>query len=711
MVDTNGTVTISARLVYAHNGTPIPGGDVALSGYSVDQSLTKEVHLTVRTDNQGWAVFNLTESEPIRYNFTIVGVNDNRYGITYQHRTQRVEVLWTHVVVDEARSSNSRVDVGSEQWIGFHCVWAHNDSPVVGGILYIEKKARATNATGWVKLDVTSQSVGLQLWTLTSVDCFGITTFVQTVANPSIIWDRVKVTQSGVVDERINVGDVGTAWFKAVYEYDNSSFDGVLYVNGTAARYLAAKGRWEANFSYNHVTKKSFVVDGVVDDVYGLTAYLCPFAPSIIWDKVIVSLSVIDERIDVGTNVRYAFSATYAYDGSTFSGSVTLNDTLAKDAVGKYGYEVSSISDALYGLTVFDTDAFEVIFDRIEVVDYGISDDRCDVGTTQTIWVKVRYDYDDEEFDSTNGDLSIGDMPAAWDSINNRWYVSPSRDSVGKNDYLTPSSVNDATHGLTVIADQAIVSVIWDEVEVTLRIVDERLGIGSTVDWEFTAIYAYDGSDASPHVSVTLNDTLVKDTVGKYGYKASSIIDERYGLTKFTTNEVYAIFDRILIDYQLETLTPGITKVVVSPRFEYDGLPVRGASVIVNGIAAEEVVDGVYEVSFSTWSFTPELSINVGKGRLEPVEMRTVGYSMGNIILAIAVSSVVVAFVIMKIKRGVHYIFYVRAFMFTCNVLTMDRSHFGCHSLWASLALDFIPHRTTHDKNGREMVGQGFRGV
>lgn len=47
---------------------------------------------------------------------------------------------------------------------------------------------------------------------------------------------------------------------------------------------------------------------------------------------------------------------------------------------------------------------------------------------------------------------------------------------------------------------------------------------------------------------VQLNDTLIKGSVGKYGYTVQSIVgaaESRHGLTAFTSNSFYVIFDKL----------------------------------------------------------------------------------------------------------------------------------------------------------------------
>ena len=131
--------------------------------------------------------------------------------------------------------------------------------------------------------------------------------------------------------------------------------------------------------------------------------------PSIIWDSIQINLKAKDERIDVGSEGEYMFTATYAYDMSDATPyvSLVLNDSLIKDAVGKWGFKVDAISEGQYGLTAFDANTIECIWDRIKIVEGGVSANVSVVGRMETVWFKATYEYDNEIFDGTKGTLYV----------------------------------------------------------------------------------------------------------------------------------------------------------------------------------------------------------------------------------------------------------------------------------------------------------------
>jgi hypothetical protein len=182
----------------------------------------------------------------------------------------------THVVVDQAFVSNQKAGVDSVQTVGFHAKWGQNDLDVAQGILKVQGVEYLTNATGWISFHVRSSKVEKQEWNVTSVNCSGVTTYVQTAPNPSIVWDRIKIVDGGLTRDSIAQGETVTVWFKAAYEYDNTTFDSTngssLYVNGSALTWSTSNNRWEYNFTPTTPGTQNFIITSVSDVAYGLTA-------------------------------------------------------------------------------------------------------------------------------------------------------------------------------------------------------------------------------------------------------------------------------------------------------------------------------------------------------------------------------------------------------------------------------------------------------
>jgi len=206
--------------------------------------------------------------------------------------------------------------------------------------------------------------------------------------------------------------------------------------------------------------------------------------------------------------------------------------------------------------------------------------------------------------------------------------------------------VNGVNNYLVQVEDP---SIIWDRVNVTLA-KNNRVEVGKEAHVAYQVIYEYDGE--SFFGTIILNDTLTKNVIGKYGYKVASIIDPRYDLKTFTTNEVFLIFDKINEKIDFETLFPGNIRVTVKLWYEYDDVSVEDATVKINGLEAKHLKNGIYEVVLNSWM--PYLNINVDVERVgfKSISMNSIIYSLGNILSEVsAIILILIAGLKLNAKR------------------------------------------------------------
>ena len=316
----------------------------------------------------------------------------------------------------------------------------------------------------------------------------------------------------------------------------------------------------------------------------------------VIVDKIKVqSYNVNDTRVNVNDNVNIDVLLNYEYDNApVVDGSVTINGypavhqggvfwriTQVKSTVQAVTYNTVAVSGNIYGITAVDQNgkSITVIWDRIKVASLTASDSRTDVGSNVTLTVQLVYEYDNALVSS--GHFTLNGLLLTYQ--NGVWITIDIKNSATTFTYNKVEGA-DEDYGITVInMHEQSTTVIWDRVLIILLISDERIDVGATADVTFTGIYEFDSMPFTG--TITLNDTTTKNTVGKYGYKVSSIFDPVYGLTAFTTNEVYCIFDRI-----------NITK--------FEALDNR----INVGDTASFRVEGVYEYDSTRWIGSYELN-------------------------------------------------------------------------------------------------------
>jgi hypothetical protein len=352
----------------------------------------------------------------------------------------------------------------------------------------------------------------------------------------------------------------------------------------------------------------------------------------VIWDKVRITLTAEDDRIDVGSKASIKKDAIYLYDLTPYDGTIILDTDLRQTEVGKYTYRVSSIANDTYGISVFEGNTVSVIFDRVEVNLTSI-DNRIDVGSkAPIIWTGI-YRYDGAPF---QGDVNLNNSLVKLD--------------IGSCSYRV-NSVRDELYGLTIFTSNEV-SIIFDQVEITISISSERVEAGRTAEITWRGIYGFDGSTFKG--TVTLNDSATKQDVGNFGYTVKGISDPSYGLSAFSSNSVQVIFDRIWAEYDLETLTPTELRVKVKVLYESDGKPVENAKVTANDVEGISLGGGKYQVTISTISPIVVINTVVVKSGFTPIIKEITAYLYGNLGLDVGtILLAITALVIMTKKRRI----------------------------------------------------------
>jgi len=241
----------------------------------------------------------------------------------------------------------------------------------------------------------------------------------------AIIVDRVQVTLS-VADSRIDVGSAMSWSFTAVYEYDGADATPYVTVSLNDTTTKTSVGKW------------AFTVSSITESQYGLTEFTSNIIECI-WDRVQITLSVSDTRIDVGSTMLWSFTATYEYDGSDAAPyvAVTLNDTTTKTSVGKWAFTVSSITDTQYGLTVFESNTIECVWDRVNITAFSAVDNTIKVGEEAQFIIEGVYEYDNAVW---SGSYSLND--------------TLSHSAIGKYGYRI-TSITDDNYDLTAFIQTA----------------------------------------------------------------------------------------------------------------------------------------------------------------------------------------------------------------------------------------------------------------
>ena len=407
---------------------------------------------------------------------------------------------------------------------------------------------------------LTHNVVGKYFYTVQDIvdNLYGIESFSSNVVY--VIYDRINITLT-VDDNRINIGENASIKIIATYEYDGSPLAGYVVLNDTTVKEVVGL-YW-------------YGVSAVVDELYNISIYSVE-SVYVVFDAVRVSLSVEDDRIDVGSEANITFTAYYAYDGSPYLGTVELNDTLVKTVVGRYCYGVIVYGDDPYGISAALYDPVYVVFDRVRI-EMAV-DNRVNVGDNAIEGINAYYEYDGTRFE---GEIYLNDTAVKYE--------------VGKYVYSI-MGINDTKYGITVYVSEPV-EVIFDKVIINIYPLRERYDVGSEAVLGIEAYYAYDGS---PYDGIiVLNDTLVKYEPGFYTYSVAYIGNDTYGITLFEPNPVTIAFDRVRIELDIEDNRINVgdaANISITAYYELDGKPFPGEVFLNDTLSKDHVGRYIYSV-------------------------------------------------------------------------------------------------------------------
>ncbi len=410
-------------------------------------------------------------------------------------------------------------------------------------------------------------------------------------------------------DDRVNVGSEAEIEWTATYEYDQEPFHGWIDFNDTLVQDEAGK------YCYS--------VGSVGDSLHDVESFASN-SVDVIFDEVTVKIRADDSRLDVGEEVDITLHARYGYNNEPFEGDITLNrDDFVSNIVGSKFYFVTDVEDPIYGLTSFSSDELEVIWDRIEL-EIEAEDERVSLGEDAVIRWTGTYGWDGSEF--------YGEVEFMPDVL--------ALDSVGDIEYEV-AAVIDPIYGITAFTSNTV-EVVWDRVEVSIEFPHGRTEVGTEPDVVFESSYEYDGRAFLG--TVHLNDTLIKNDLGRYGFTASSIEDPRFGITDFVSNEASCVWDRIEVERSISSIIPGTVQVSLKLTYASDGKPVENANIVVNGKPCVETEAGTYVKGLT--NLLPVLPVNVrvdGTG-IEEEYAYGIQFSLGNVGLYGVLIAAIVAF-------------------------------------------------------------------
>jgi len=216
-----------------------------------------------------------------KYGYKIANITDSNYALTvFRQTAPDAYVIFDRINVVTYGSDDGRLDVNTEATFYLTLEYEYDGSPVVDGVAYLNGSLPLSWSYANSRWEYKTTKLSVQRLTvyLTSVggNTYGITALNPNTSSKtiSVIWDRIKIADGGATKETLTLGETATIWFKASYEYDETTFNstnGTLYLNGKPMTWSPTNKRWEYTYTANTIGTITFTITAVLDTSQGLT--------------------------------------------------------------------------------------------------------------------------------------------------------------------------------------------------------------------------------------------------------------------------------------------------------------------------------------------------------------------------------------------------------------------------------------------------------
>jgi hypothetical protein len=194
------------------------------------------------------------------------------------------------------RVGNSRQNVGEQAVLAVKLAYEYDGTPITTGAFTLNGLPLTHQGSGvWTATD---SKGSVQAVTYNGVSgtegVYGLTAVNMNGASATVIWDQIKLTACGILNNVVDTRTGGKVWYQAVYEYSVAQFSGAsgkLSLNSAFMNWTT--DRWTYDFPYQMTGSQAvFQVTGVSDTNYGLTT-LNPAAGDVVlnWATMAVTIS------------------------------------------------------------------------------------------------------------------------------------------------------------------------------------------------------------------------------------------------------------------------------------------------------------------------------------------------------------------------------------------------------------------------------------
>jgi len=553
--------------------------------------------------------------------------NEATYGITAGNiNSQSATLVYDKVKVISYSRSDDRANINDNVNIDVTLKYEFDLTTVTDGTITINGFSATHQGSGVWRITKTSASVTSVTYNTVAAsgNTYGISTVNQNSQSISVIWDRLQVQSYSVSDARANVNDNVNIDALVWFDYDDAPCTtATITINGYSATHQGS-GVYRITRTSSSVT--SITYDAVVcssETTYGITIIdQNGKSASVIWDKVRIYYEVLDDsRVDINSGIEFRVKGLLLYDGHVLGSgdTVTANfgsldwdpangwfdGSKSQGTVSSYSFQVSSLSEATYGITAFEVNATDPtgIWDEIVVYWEQLNDSRVNVDSSIEWRVKAVLDWDNHEV-GLGDSLSCAWGTLTWNASNSYWKISHLESSVTGVTIGTWIG-SEATYGITAISENITETTgVYDRIKIYYEQLDDsRVNLGDNIEYRVKVILEYDSHALSSGDSLTANfgslswdavnswfkGTKSLETVGDYTFQVISGNEATYGITVAVTNQTNpkGVWDNIVVsDKGATNLRTNINEYAqywFTLRSQYDSAPVESGTATLNG--------------------------------------------------------------------------------------------------------------------------------
>jgi hypothetical protein len=587
-VDTGSNVEIRVTLWLAYDSSFLGSGDtVTLNGQAMTwDGVNSWFDLSVSQASIGlWAYFVNSSSETT---YGITAINTN---------SQSTDVIWDEIVVQTTLADDIRVNIGDNVEIRV-TLWLAYDSSFLGNGDTVTLAGQAMtwdSVNSWFDLSVSQVSVGLWNYFVnsSSESAFGITLLDTNSQSVDVVWDQIVVQSTVADDSRVNVGDNIEIHVTLWLAYDNSYLSAADSVTlaGQAMTWDGVNSWFDLSVSQLSVGFWTYFVNSSTETNSGITALdTSSLTVDVIWDQIVVQTTMADDtRVNIGDNVEIHVTLWLAYDGTYLGSSdtVTLDGQLmtwvsgnnrfelnvSRGSVGLWTYFVNSTTETNFGITALDTSSptVAVIWDRVQVQSYSVSDGRVSLNENVDINVTLIYAYDSASV--TTGTVTINGLSATHQG-SGVWKATDFESAVIANIYDAVACSGN-TYGITnVDPNGQSTSIIWDQLVITIGVDDSTPLNGVQANFSLSVIYDYDDTSCTTYqIVIQRNGTwwhsftdankssFVDSNIdSSYTYTVFVVTSEfSYGVLSFSTNSQQVVWSAAPNSAPVNDTAPNLT--------------------------------------------------------------------------------------------------------------------------------------------------------